>query len=124
MNSLFSFFNNVNDKVIEILLIIIFIGWANMIFQYIKKKNWFSDKFMNSAVWIGLIVFLATAAGGFFYDLRDEFRESIQYSGGMAFSFIPFFVGAMIGFVLITIFLTYVFRLIVPIFKYIHDKTN
>ena len=95
-----------------------------MIFQYIKKKNWFSDKFTNSAVWIGLVVFLATAAGGFFYDLRDELRESIQYGGGMAFSFIPFFVGAMIGFVLITIFLTYVFRLIVPIFKYIHDKTN
>ena len=122
MSSFFSFFNN--DWVITIILTVVVVMGTMTMYQYVEEKNWFSDKFSYSMEWIGTIVFLIILYQGFFLELADEFREALQQTGGIALSFFPFFLGAMIGFFLITIFLTYIFRLIVPIFKYIHDKTN
>ena len=96
MSSFFSFFNN--DWVITIILTVVVVMGTMTMYQYVEEKNWFSDKFSYSMEWIGTIVFLIILYQGFFLELADEFREALQQTGGIALSFFPFFIGAMIGF--------------------------
>ena len=124
MDNLFAFLGK--EPLITIFLLFATYAWVEFIAKNIKKRNWFSEKYINTMYWIFGFVFFFAFLGGTLETLEYEFRLALQDPGpgGLWFGFIPFFIGTLIAGTAITILITYLVRLTIPFFKKIHEKAN
>ena len=122
MDNLFSFLGR--EPFISIFLLYALYAWIKFIVKKIEERDWFSDKYLKTMYWVFGLIILFAFLGGSLENLKYEFRLALQEPAGLFFSFLPFFIGSLIGATLITLFITYVVRLIIPFLKKIHDFTN
>jgi hypothetical protein len=111
------------NYLIQTLLFVAYFGWVGIIVDFISKKDWFSSSFIRTYKWvIAICAFFAILGGSLEYAYR-EFIFALK-KGSIALEFLPFFIGGIIGLMLFPLFLTYIVRLISPIFKKIHESAN
>ena len=124
MYNLFAFLGK--EPLITIFLVFATYAWVELIAKNIKKRNWFSEKYINTMYWIFGFVFFFAFLGGTLETLKYEFRLALQDpgAGGLWFGFFPFFFGTLIAGTAITILITYLVRLTIPFLKKIHEKAN
>ena len=122
MDNLFAFLGK--EPLITFFLLYAIYAWVKFIAKNIKKRNWFSEKYINTMYWVFAFVVFFAFLGGTLENLKYEFRLGLQDAGGLFFSFLPFFIGTVIAATAITILITYLVRLIIPFFKKIHEKAN
>ena len=122
MESLFSFLGK--EPLITIFILCVYFGWVAIIINKIEARSWFSAPYLKTMKWLFAILLFFAFLGGTLDDLKNQFRIALLEPGGLFFTFLPFFIGSLLGLTIFIILLTYLVRLIAPILKSIYDKTN
>jgi hypothetical protein len=122
MEDLLSFLGK--EPMITIFILFAYYQWVTFIIKKIEARSWFSAPYLKTMKWLFAILLFFAFLGGTLDDLKYEFRLALLEPAGLFFSFVPYFIGSLLGLTIFTILLTYLVRLITPILKSIHDKTN
>lgn len=122
MDNLFSFLGK--EPLITIFILFAYYQWVTFIIKKIEARSWFSAPYLKTMRWLFAILLFFAFLGGTLDELKHEFRLALLEPAGIFFYFLPYFIGSLLGLTIFTILFTYLVRLIAPLLKSIHDKTN
>ncbi len=111
------------NYLLQILLFVVYFGWIWKVIQVVSEKDWFSISFMKTYKWVIAIFAFFAILGGELERISYELILAIE-QGSVFRDFLPSFFGYILALMLLPLFFTYIVRIISPLFKYLHDKTN
>jgi|TARA_B110000483_G_scaffold205466_1_gene249110 hypothetical protein len=119
LSNIFGFGNNGDwrDLIIVIMMFWLFYGGLGWVFEKPAIAKHFSNSFVNTLLVVGAIVLFATINQGQALRIREEIIADTFF--GLLFVF-----GSWLGWVILSILVTYIVRLFFPLFKWIHKKSQ
>ena len=105
------------DILFAVLMLWYFVYSLNWIFKNEDVSKHFSDQSRVSLLWVGFILLFAAINQGQAASILQEIRS--DWVVGLFFTF-----GSWLGWVILSILVTYIVRLFFPLFKWIHKKSQ
>ena len=107
-----------------VIVVLSVIGLVVQLVEYVKENEWFSEKFITTFIWVVSILGFFAVLGGVLKDNYDLFIASWGKDKYPIIDFFPYFIGSVLGLLISSLLITYLVRLIAPMFIFIHKSTN